>query len=133
LPAASSEFERILQARFEAALRALHEGGEAYARQLEANRARLLNELLRMEIAAGIDSGPEFARERLKLQVEVLQSSLKSGHKPAASRAGHGGHKAEQGGAAAQLRELCALPALADARTATRIEHLVMRLGREGA
>jgi hypothetical protein len=139
LPAPSDELERVLRGRFEAALRALGEGGEAYARQLEANRAQLLPELLRMEIAAGIDSGPEFARERLKLQVEVLQSSLKSGHRPGAgSRPGQGGHR-HQGpasGPAAQLRELrelCALPALVDARTASRIEQLVMRLAKEGA
>ena len=71
-----------------------------------------------VEIGAGIDSGPEFARERLKLQVEVLQSSLMSG-----SGAGRGA----QGGATAQLRDLCALPALVDARTASRIEQLALR------
>jgi hypothetical protein len=84
---------------------------------LEQNRDQLLHEVLRLEIVAGIDSGAEFARERLKLQVEELQSSLKSGQKP-------GAH-------AARLHELCALPALADQRTATRIEHLFMRLAKE--
>jgi hypothetical protein len=112
---------RALAARFDAALAALAAPGSgraAYAQQLEHNRAQLLHELLRLEIAAGIDSGPEFARERLRLQVEVLQSSLKSGHKPA-------GH-------AAELRQLVALPALADARTVSRIEHLLMRQAKEG-
>jgi hypothetical protein len=112
---------RALAARFDAALAALaapDSGRAAYAEQLEHNRAQLLHELLRLEIAAGIDSGPEFARERLRLQVEVLQSSLKSGHKPA-------GH-------AAELRQLVALPALADARTVSRIEHLLMRQAKEG-
>jgi hypothetical protein len=113
-----ADTERALAARFEAALSALGSGREAYAHQLEQNRAQLLHELLRLEIAAGIDSGPEFARERLRLQVEVLQSSLKSGHKPA-------GH-------AAELRQLIALPALADARTASRIEHLLVRHAKEG-
>jgi hypothetical protein len=134
LPAPAGELDRILLSRFEAARQALRDGDAAYARQLEANRERLLNELLRMEIAAGIDSGPEFARERLKLQVEVLQSSLKSGHRPAGGgRPGQGGAQQGASGPAAQLRELCALPALVDARTASRIEHLVMRLAREGA
>ena len=134
LPAPAGELDRILLSRFEAARQALREGDAAYARQLEANRERLLNDLLRMEIAAGIDSGPEFARERLKLQVEVLQSSLKSGHRPASGgRPGQGGAQQGASGPAAQLRELCALPALVDARTASRIEHLVMRLAREGA
>jgi hypothetical protein len=109
---------RALQARFDAALAALSSGREAYARLLEQNRATLLHDLLRLEIAAGIDSGPEFARERLKLQVEVLQSSLKSGQKPA-------GH-------AAELRQLLALPALADDRTVSRIEHLLVRQAKEG-
>jgi hypothetical protein len=113
-----ADIGRALQARFEAALAALSSGREAYARLLEQNRAALLHDLLRLEIAAGIDSGPEFARERLKLQVEVLQSSLGSGQKPA-------GH-------AAELRQLLALPALADARTAARIEHLLVRQAREG-
>ena len=111
-------YEEVLRRRFDAALAALENGREAYARQLEANRERLLHELLRLEIAAGIDSGAEFARERLKLQVEVLQSSLKSGQKPGTQTAG--------------LRELLALPALADARTETRIEQLLLRHAKDG-
>ena len=110
-------YEAVLHARFEAALGALEGERSGYARQLEANREQLLHELLRLEIAAGIDSGAEFARERLKLQVEVLQSSLKSGQKP--------------GGVAAELRALLALPALADVRTETRIEHLLLRQPKE--
>jgi hypothetical protein len=113
-----ADAERALAARFEAALAALDSGREAYAHQLEQNRAQLLHDLLRLEIAAGIDSGPEFARERLRLQVEVLRSSLKSGQKPASH--------------AAELRRLLALPALADARTASRIEHLLERHAKEG-
>ena len=110
--------EPVLHARFDAALAALEDGREAYARTLEANREGLLHALLRLEIASGIDSGAEFARERLKLQVEVLQSSLKSGQKPGAHAGG--------------LRELLALPALADARTETRIETLLLRQAKDG-
>jgi hypothetical protein len=130
LPPLDGELERTLRGRFEAGQRALQEGRTAYAQLLERNRDILLHDLLRAEIRAGIDSGPEFARERLKLQVEVLQSSLKSGHKggqKAGQKDGHG-----SAGPAAQLRELAALPALADARTASRIEQLFMRLAREG-
>ena len=130
LPALDADMEKTLRGRFDAALRAAREGRETYARLLERNRDTLLHDLLRAEIRAGIDSGPEFARERLKLQVEVLQSSLRSGH-----GAGHkGGHKDGQGGAggSAPLRELVALPALIDARTASRIEQLFMRQAREG-
>ncbi|MBQ5941654.1 MULTISPECIES: DUF349 domain-containing protein [unclassified Massilia] len=111
-------YESLLHARFEAALAALDGERAGYARQLEANRERVQHELLKLEIAAGIDSGPEFARERLKLQVEVLQNSLKSGQKPGA-----------QGDA---LRQLLSVPALADARTETRIEQLLMRQAKEG-
>ncbi|WP_026355092.1 DUF349 domain-containing protein [Massilia niastensis] len=111
-------YDAVLHARFDAALGALEGDRAGHLRQLEANRERLLRGLLRLEIAAGIDSGPEFARDRLKLQVEVLQSSLKSGHRP-------GGH-------ADELRELLALPALADARTETRLEHLLMRHAKDG-
>jgi hypothetical protein len=120
-----AEMERTLRTRFDAALAALRGGPAdraAYARKLEDNRGKLLHELLRLEIGAGIDSGPEFARERLKLQVEVLQSSLKSGQTS----------RGAQGGAAAQLRDLCALPALVDARTASRIEQLALRVAKEG-
>ena len=109
-------YEPILRARFDAALAALdatEAERAAYVRTMEDNRERLLNDLLRLEIAAGIDSGPEFARERLRLQVEVLQSSLKSGQKPGAQ--------------AAELRALLALPALLDVRLETRIEHLLLR------
>lgn len=112
-------YEPILQKRFDAALAALEGDRAAYARQLHENRPRLLNDLLRLEIAAGIDSGAEFARDRLRLQVEVLQSSLKSGQKP--------------GGNTAELRALLALPALADVRTETRIECLMLRQPKEAS
>ena len=125
LPALDADLERTLRGRFDAALGALRgtdEARGAYARRLDANRGQLLHDLLRQEIGAGIDSGPEFARDRLKLQVEVLQSSLKSGQ----------GGRAGQGGAAAELRALVAMPALVDARTASRIEQLALRVAKEG-
>ena len=115
LPPLAAEYERALHGRFTAGLAALDGQREAYAAQLERNRARLLDEVLRLEIVAGVDSGAEFARERLKMQVEVLQSSLKSGQKPLT--------------AAAAYLQLCAMPALADARTASRIEQLFRRIG----
>jgi len=118
---AGSEYDPVLDVRFEAALNAVDGDRAGYARLLEANRASLLQELLRQEVAAGIDSGAEFARERLKLQVEALQSTLKAGEKP-------GG----KGDKASGLRQLCALPALVDERTALRIEQLLMRTAREG-
>ena len=110
LPALAPDYERALKGRLDAALAAPR---AAYALTLEQHRAALLHEVLRLEIAAGIDSGAEFARERLKLQVESLQSSLKSGQKPAT--------------AATRFLPLCTLAALADARTVARIDHLFAR------
>jgi hypothetical protein len=118
LPAVSADYDKALQARLQAGIAAADAGRAAYAAKLEANRAPLMHEVLRLEIGAGIDSGSEFARERLKLQVETLQSSLKSGHKG--------------GSGAAQFLPLCALPALADQRTAARIEHLFARVTKDG-
>lgn len=115
LPSLGNDYERVLQQRYQAALAAAEGDRGAYAAELERNRAKLLDEVLRLEIVAGVDSGAEFARERLKMQVEVLQSSLKSGQKP-------------QSASAAYL-QLCAMPALADARTSSRIEQLFRRIG----
>jgi hypothetical protein len=119
LPALQPDYERVLGARYKAAQAANANAGDraAYVRLLEQNRPKLLQEILRLEIAAGIDSGSEFARERLKLQVEVLQSSLKSGQKPMTH--------------AAQFQQLCAMPALVDDRTASRIDQLFARIGKE--
>jgi len=117
VPALPAEYERALHGRFAAGVAAAADEGRrtAYAAQLEASRKRLLDEVLRLEIVAGVDSGAEFARERLKMQVEVLQSSLKSGQKPLTQ--------------VAQYLQLCAMPALADTRTASRIEQLFRRIG----
>ena len=109
------QYERSLQQRFAAAQAALGEGSAAYVQQLQANQERLRDEVLRLEIVAGVDSGAEFARDRLKMQVEVLQSSLKSGQKPLTQ--------------VSQLMQLCAIAAATDARTASRIETLLRRIG----
>jgi hypothetical protein len=119
LPALQADYEKALHGRFKAALLALEGNRAPYAALLEQNRPRLLQEVLRLEIAVGIDSGSEFARDRLKLQVETLQSSLKSGQKPVSQ--------------AAQFLQLAAMPALVDDRTATRIEQLFTRIAKEGA
>lgn len=120
LPPLPADYERTLHARFNAALQAAAADAAArgaYAGTLESNRSRLLAEVLRLEIVAGIDSGAEFARDRLKMQVEVLQDSLKSGQ------------KAGNGGAQAPFLALAAMPALVDERTASRIDTLFRRSG----
>ncbi|KAB8042680.1 DUF349 domain-containing protein [Janthinobacterium aquaticum] len=115
LPPLEAQFERQLQQRFAAAKQAAGDGRTAYVAKLQGNVAKLLEEVLRLEIMAGIDSGAEFARERLKMQVEVLQSSLKSGQKPLSQLD--------------QLIALCAIAALTDTRTASRIDALLRRIG----
>ena len=115
LPPLDAQYERSLQTRFAAALAAVGEHSAAHVARLQANVPRLLEEVLRLEIVAGVDSGAEFARDRLKMQVDVLQSSLKSGQKPLTQ--------------ASQLMQLCAIAALTDARTASRIEALLRRIG----
>ena len=115
MPPLGADYEKALDVRFRAALDAAASGSrEQYVRLLEQNRDQLLHEILRLEIATGVDSGPEFARERLKLQVEALQTSLKSGQKPLTQ--------------SAQFLQLCAMTAMADARTSSRIEHLFARI-----
>ncbi len=110
LPVLSKEFERVLRQRFEAAL-ILESEACQYAALLEQNRAVLSHEVLRLEIMLGIESPAELSRVRLKLQVEVLQSSLKAGQKLVTQDA--------------QLLRLCGLAALANSQTATRIDRLI--------
>lgn len=137
LPAVDAALDAALRSRFDASLGAL--AGDAAARSAHAgllarNRETLLHELLRLEIGAGIDSGPEFARERLKLQVEVLQSSLGAGNGAANAHRGKGTANGNpDGDAAGRLRALYALPALMDARTASRIDQLSLRLAKDMA
>ncbi|MEO6920347.1 MAG: DUF349 domain-containing protein [Collimonas sp.] len=107
LPALAPAFEKILAARFERALQ--NSGG--YAATLEAGRPLLAQELLRAEILAGSDSPGALSRERLQLQVEVLQASLKAG---AAAK------NIEQ-----QLLHICGLPALIDEASLQRLLKLV--------
>ncbi len=114
LPALSSEAERAMRQRFDKALAASAAGDASYCSTLEKNRSALAQELLRLEIVAGIDSPPEFSRERLKLQVDVLQASLKSGRNALTPQA--------------QLLALCCLPVLVDAPTGERLTKLLRGL-----
>jgi hypothetical protein len=75
----------------------------------------LEHDVLRLEIIMGIESPPELSRERLKLQVEVLQSSLKTGQKMPSQEA--------------LLLQLCGLPALTDSQLGSRIEQIAARIG----
>ncbi|PFH11309.1 uncharacterized protein DUF349 [Collimonas sp. PA-H2] len=107
LPALAPAFEKIIAARFERAV----QNGSGYAARLEAGRPLLQQELLRAEIMAGCDSPPALSRERLQLQVEVLQASLK---------AGGAAKNIEQ-----QLLHICDLPAVMDDAALLRLLKLV--------
>lgn len=117
LPALPAAYEQVLKQRLDAALAAAGGDAAAYVAKLEKQREQLMHDVLKLEIAAGIDSGAEFARDRLKLQVEVLQSSFKSGQRAVPLQQ--------------QYIQLLGLAALSDARTATRIEQLYGKVARE--
>lgn len=114
LPRLSDDIEGALQKRFSDVQAALPANDRAYAAMLEANRTQLSQEILRLEIVTGLDSPAELSRERLKMQVKVLQSSLKMGRKSLSQDE--------------QLYALCALPALVDAQDSSRITQLLAQM-----
>ena len=111
LPVLPKNLEQAVCSRFDAALTALERCDRLYAEMLENNRGILSQELLRAEIVSGIDSPSELSRERLQLQVEVLQASLKAGQKALTHET--------------QLLRVLALPAHIDDRIADRIERVI--------
>ncbi|GAA4018285.1 DUF349 domain-containing protein [Actimicrobium antarcticum] len=114
LPALAAPLERVLGQRFEQARIAAANADDAYAATLSANRDVLALELLRFEILLSLDSPAGLARERLRLQVDVLQASLKSGQKVVTGQAG--------------VLLLCGLPALVDAGMAARFQRVLEKL-----
>lgn len=109
-----AELERILQARFQAAVGAAQSCDQQAIRSAELNRSALMRELLRSEITTGLDSPVEMARERMQLQVEVLQSALKAGQKPQSQEKGIVG-----------FCELVRLSAFADNELQARVDRLI--------
>ena len=113
LPVLTAAWERALQARFDKAIAALNTTDRQHAALLQQNRSALEQAVLRLEIIMGIDSPPALSRERLQLQVDVLQSSLKAGQKPLSQQE--------------QLLNIVGLPALVDQQLGIRIERLAAR------
>jgi exonuclease SbcC len=111
-PKLSRALEQALTQRFETAL-AAPDNGATYAVQLEQQRARFDDALLEAEVALGLDSPPELARQRMQLQVALLQSSLKAG---AVTLNGQ-----------QHLQRLCALPAIVDQAVLVRVGNVVRR------
>jgi hypothetical protein len=112
LPALTGGNERTMAARFNAAMA----GGESEREVLMRNRGAAMDEILQMEIRLGVDSPPALSQERLKQQIQVLQTSLRSGHSSQPSTEPQ-----------ALLMQLCAQPALLDDETAARVERLIMQ------
>ncbi len=118
LPVLPSAFEKAMRSRFDAVLK-LHANGDtaaksAYLSTLDNNRTALLHEILRAETMAGIDSPSSLSRERLQLQVEVLQASLKAGSAEVGSKQ--------------QLLTVASLPALIDAASHERMQRLILAI-----
>jgi hypothetical protein len=107
LPTLGGGNERTMAARFEAAMA----GTDAEREALRRNRDMVMEEILQMEIRLGVESPPELSQQRLKQQIQVLQSSLRSGQRPPEPQA--------------LLMQLCAQPALLDDAAAARVERLI--------
>ena len=114
LPRLPDDIEAALEKRLSDVQAAFLANDRSYAAMLTANRTQLSQEILRLEIVAGLDSPAELSRERLKMQVEVLQSSLKMGHKSLSQDE--------------QLYALCTLAALVDAQDSSRITQLLAQM-----
>ncbi len=101
-----------LQMRFQAAIAALGNNDQAYRVLLQNNLTDFDAALLHLEILSAIDSPAELARERLQMQVEVLQNSLKRG--------------ATEDAAHELLKRLLALPVLLDGGRLLRLEKVLL-------
>jgi hypothetical protein len=114
MPPLRPEFERKMQHRFDCGITALKSNDRQYALELAKNASSLAQEVMRLEIVLGIESPAALARERLQLQVEVLQSSLKTGAKalPAESLS-------------SQLANLCGAPVSVEPQMLNRLTQLI--------
>ncbi|MES2047765.1 MAG: DUF349 domain-containing protein [Pseudomonadota bacterium] len=74
-----SKLNSALQKRFDSARFAVESNDQGYRAVLQKNITDFDAALLQIEITSGIDSPPELSRERLQMQVGVLQTSLKRG------------------------------------------------------
>ena len=107
LPTLGGGNERIMAARFDTAIA----GADVEREAVRKNRDMVMEEILQMEIRLGVESPPELSQQRLKQQIQVLQSSLRSGQRPLEPQA--------------MLLQLCAQPALLDDAAAARVERLI--------
>ena len=109
----SDEWKKMLGPRFDAALNALAARDVAYVEILKSRQPHFSEQLIRLEIAAAIDSPPGFAEKRRQIQLEVLKDSF-SGNRDVSSHD--------------QLNALCVVPVLTDPLSADRIVRLVKKI-----
>jgi len=80
LAALPGKLNTVLNQRFTDAVKALESVDHGYRLMLDENLHSLDSALLQQEIISGIASPVELSRERLQMQVDVLQNSLKRGN-----------------------------------------------------
>lgn len=111
MAALPARLDRTLNSRFQAALLAFANDARNYHELMLKNTAHFDASLLQLEILSGIASPAELARERMQMQVEVLQNALKRG-------------AAEQADGEL-LQRLLSLPALLDESRTLRLEKVL--------
>lgn len=111
MPALPARLNLALNSRFQAALAALKNDAPTYRELMQKNTANFDATLLHLEILSGIASPAELARERMQMQVEVLQSALKRG--------------AAEHADSELLQRLLSLPALLDETRTLRLEKVL--------
>ena len=108
----ASKLNSALQKRFDAAQAAIESNDQTYRHLLSRNVMEFDAALLQMEITSGIDSPPELSRDRLQMQVGVLQSSLKRGN--------------DANSTTELLHRLLTMPVLLDAAKLHRLEKVFL-------
>jgi hypothetical protein len=119
LPPLPAAWEQRLVARRDQALAAFGSEESRWDQQdrIDAGAAARRDALLALELALGIASPPELARERLAVQVKQLNSRFRSAERSA-------------GDLAALLLEWCATPGVSPPRDRGRVENIVAALKR---
>ncbi|GGC85764.1 DUF349 domain-containing protein [Undibacterium terreum] len=111
LPNLPAKAASSMNRRFAAIVKALQARDQAYVGVLRDNAASFDQHLLQLEIIAGVESPEAYSRERLQMQVKVLQASLQSGGKQTAAED--------------QLRDLYALAAMTTEAQLQRLRNIL--------
>ena len=122
LPKLSGTCEQKMNARLEAALRALGDAALAgdYGKRLTQAASQRLEDLLALELLLGLDTPPELQAERLALQVKQLRDRFKNAVSAASQDPGE------------RLCDLCAQAGVFEARDRARLQRVFAAMGRRG-